>query len=1596
MKMKRIAAGLLSFILLMGNSLTVFATQPDTVIETVSGNEVLSENDEEISEQTVSGNDAETLGQTVSANNASASMQSVTDIPEEYIEIAQEAKADLQSCLEEKDIFAIVYLTDSYAVKEQPEEDAKTVVSIPMARTVQILDMDVEWKYQEKWEEYIPTVWYETQFYVGETLYSGYIEENYLAYSDEVLLQWKDAWYMLFPISQSLYSEINKSVQGTANASYADVSQFPVSYQSALNKLKAAHPNWIFVPMKVNRNWDDCVAEQKGNYSWIYYNQPAEYRGAQINSQWYYASEEGIAYYMDPRNFLTEANIFQFEQNTYNASYHTQDALQAFLNNTFMKGVVPDDSQKRTYAKVIFDSGKSRGLSPFNLAARVIQEQGVNGTSAMISGTYPGYEGYYNHYNISASGTTNAAVFKSGLTYAKNKGWNTRVKSLEGGAAFIGNGYILQGQDTLYLQKFDIEHGSSSLHQYMQNIMAPYTEGRSMKTMYTNAGSLNSAFVFKIPVFNNMPNEYNFTINTKSVTLQRGVKGKETYTLIVKCNGDIDKTATFKSANEKVATVSDDGVITAVGSGETTITITVKKSDMEEAQTFTCTVKVLSPLQGISLNVEEQELFLAENLPEKVAYLDENGVTKYKYASKGELPSQVTLEVSYDPSDTTDNRTVTWTVADENIVSIEIPEGQTQEAVITAKSSGTTTVTAKVGKFTQTATVTVRVPMTEAKLNLEQNEISLYKGETTQVKVSYSPKDTTDRIEPVWTSEDESVAVIENGMIIAKGKGSTKLHAAIGPFDGSQNELTVKVTVKEYTVTFMGSDGTTELMTVPGEYGKSLASLTVPEDTELPWILEGDEDSYFVGWYTEKDGTGNAVSKNTILYGDMTLYPYFKEASEADFYIKPIGSVTYTGAYIKPDVQVYSGSTLLKKDADYTLSYKNNKAVNDGTDPAKLDKLPTVIITGKGKYAQWQAEEYFYITAKNISQVDITAKNLSVDYTGNVQKLRPTISDGGRTLVNNVDYTLEYPDTEEGAYKEAGTYPVKVTGKGNYEGTRYLYITITKRVMMEDVSVSVPASVKYNNGKTYSSVDEIGACEPEVTVKYNGNILIKDTDYTLSYSNHTEIGTASVTVTGLGAYIGSKTVSFKIVGTDISTATVTGISNKGYTGEALTQSNLVLKDKNKTPLRENLDYTVTYKNNTKTGKASVVFTGIHGYTGSLTKTFTIEPYDISKNELTYEAEAEGNTTPETRKAFEVSLISDSVEYDKAGAQTDVTVTFKGEVLTKGTDYKVSYRNNNKVTNDQTTEMPMVVITGKGSFEGELTKTFAITTKNINKVTMSANNVTFRNKKGFCFVEPVLKDESGRRLEAGTDYTDLKYTYVAETLLYDGSYKLAGSEVGENDIPVAKAGVEPYIKVTAKGTGNYTGEISCTYQILEDKTIFEQIFPDEPENNNVSAGTNQNVIQDAPVESTTIPEEESKGQTEAVDDTTQSGVEGTTQNVTRLPETDSTADQTSVLAQIQQDKQELLQDTVGAMSESVKESDADTIDSDSVEEMQQITEGAADELQVESVSKKSHGAIVMVVIATVCLAFAGGAAGIKLYRKKKTDNFFFDEEDDFLD
>lgn len=1318
---------------------------------------------------------------TVSGNNIAGGWD------ESYPEDADEAGEKLEALAREKEIYALVYLTDTYEVKADAAGSAKTVAVLPTAWTVQILGMKVEVYNQE---EDLFRVWYRVQFYQQDELLSGYIEEAYLAYSDERLLEWKQQYPSLFP-------ENNVSLLSTTTY-YSDVERFPSSYQVYLKKLKETHPNWIFVPMNVNRDWEECVREQLGNYSWIYYTQPERFRGEKINSSWYYASYEGISYYMDPRNFLTEENIFQFEQNTYNASYHTQAALQNFLNGTFMAGTIPGDSLGRTYAYTIWTSGKDRGLSPFNLAARVIQEQGVKGTSAMISGTYPGYEGYYNYYNISASGTTDAEVLKNGLTYARNQGWNTRYKSLYEGAAFIGNSYILKGQDTLYLQKFDVEKSRGYLHQYMQNIMAPYTEGRSMRSMYVSAGSINSAFVFKIPVFKNMPGA-NYTLTPASLTLEKG----KSSSLSLKCNGilvsDPQSVAVFSSGNPTVAQVSQTGVVTAKGSGETVIRARIQNGD-EEVE-LTVQVKVLAALKGISLDQSEIQLYVKEDLTEQVAFLDEEGRTQYLDGK--DCPGEAALQVIYDPWDTTDERTVRWTVEDENILTLELDSQDGSRVVLYAKAGGTTTVTAQVGKFTASVQVKVRVPMSSAEVTT--TKLSLYRGQSRQLMVKYSPFTTTDIVEPEWYSDNEDIVVVKNGVIYAVGEGSTKIHGAVGPFDGSQAKLSCEVSVEACQVVFKNKNGT-DWVTAKGDYGKSLEYLS-SETGEIPWLPES-EGEIFMGWYTGENGQGDEITSSTTLYDHLTVYPYFV-SREQEFYVKPIGNLMYTGASLKPEPEVYSGSSKLVKGVDYTVSYENNKDVSTDKDTVNL---PTVRIKGKGKYTQ-TITVTFNILPKNISHQDIKTQDLTTAYTGRLQKMQPELWDGERSLQWNKDYLLEYPDTSQGAYLEAGTYEITITGKGNYTGVRTVYLTISKRIQLSQVTVGKINSMSYAQGEE---------CIPELSLSYQGKALEKNKDYTAVFSNNRQVGTASVLLTGKGDYIGSRTLTFEITGCKISTLSFSGIEDREYTGEALELKELKITDKAGNVLVEDTDYQVTYKNNQESGLASVIIKGQGGYEGSVTKTFRILPYDIAANSQSWNLEGiDGGLKP----AFAAALEKLEVVYEKDGVKPEPTVTFKGTILVKGKDYQLFWKNNTQAGSAGGENPPTLVITGKGNYTGTVTMAFTILTKDIERVAISASDVKYKNRTGYCFVSPVLKDESGRKLVSGKDYSsELSYTYETQVTLQDGTVRKAGDIVEKTDIPTPGENQEAKIRVTVRGIGNYSGSTHTVYSILENTSWLSELLP----------------------------------------------------------------------------------------------------------------------------------------------------------------------------
>ncbi|MCR4922792.1 MAG: hypothetical protein K5931_02155 [Lachnospiraceae bacterium] len=407
---------------------------------------------------------------------------------EEAPEDSSDPLSSLNRALKSKPVLAVLHLSEGAILRSEPSSSAEIAAKAAFGTTI----------YLNKAIYNEGLYWFYVTTYSENYVAKGYVEKDKFLCVDEEFLEWDS--------SLGGGESLESTDSNLSNIAKESVYSFPDIYRPKLLSLLEKHPYWVFIPQNTGVSFEDAVnGEFSDSKSWIYKTAPDEYKlKATAQSGWYVASRAALVYYMNPVNFIDEKHIFQFEQLGFNSSYHNEKGVQAILNNTFMAGSL--DSE-RSYAQAFMEIGKAHSVSPYHLASRIRQEQGSAGTSPLISGTYSGYEGYYNYFNINATGSTSSAVILNGLKYAKEKGWDSRYKSLYGGAAFIAKNFIQKGQDTLFLQKFNVvgsSYYSRYTHQYMQNIMAPYTESVTTFNEYSGSGAINNAFVFKIPVYTDM------------------------------------------------------------------------------------------------------------------------------------------------------------------------------------------------------------------------------------------------------------------------------------------------------------------------------------------------------------------------------------------------------------------------------------------------------------------------------------------------------------------------------------------------------------------------------------------------------------------------------------------------------------------------------------------------------------------------------------------------------------------------------------------------------------------------------------------------------------------------------------------------------------------------------------------------------------------------------------------------------------------------------------------------------------------------------------------------------------------------------------
>ncbi|HBN57014.1 MAG TPA: hypothetical protein DD414_09590 [Lachnospiraceae bacterium] len=587
-----------------------------------------------------------------------------------------------------------------------------------------------------------------------------------------------------------------------------------------------------------------------------------------------------------------------------------------------------------------------------------------------------------------------------------------------------------------------------------------------------------------------------------------------------------------------------------------------------------------------------------------------------------------------------------------------------------------------------------------------------------------------------------------------------------------------------YTVTFDSGDG------------GDPKTVQVTEDEKVALPEEPARTGYhFKGWYLD----GKLYDFELPVTKDLMLTAQWEKAKEETpeknddpendipredipqggipegFWIAGSQDQVYTGKAISPKVRAYDGSRTLVLGKDYTVSYKNNTKATDAA---------IITVKGKGNYSGT------YTTAFRILKKDISEEDVTYDFTdayafaeGKTPKIALSVKYGGRTLKKETDYTVSYKDSRGNPtdhISAPGEYVMMIEGTGNYQGNHELAFSVVDKIPVSSLKIGKIAPVPYDGT----------AKTPEPVVKDGKKILVKDTDYKVSYHHNVAAGTAALVITGLGAYAGNRTIPFKITGIAIKKAQVEGLRSRPYTGTSIRQFSMHLSMKDGTELKEDMDYMVSYSNNTEAGKATVLIKGTGGYAGSLKKTFTINAVSLKKVKISPDPLAE--------------------PYAKGGAKPDVELYYGDTRLKAGRDYTLSYTGNQSAGSQA-----FVKITGKGNFCDVLGPIpFSVTAQKLSALKMTAADVVYKALPGNYMTSAVLYDLNGKKLSAGKDYEkELTYTYVSDTVLADGTVRKAGDPAAKSDI--VPSGTS--LCVETVGKGNYEGTASAVFQVT-DRTI----------------------------------------------------------------------------------------------------------------------------------------------------------------------------------
>ena len=563
------------------------------------------------------------------------------------------------------------------------------------------------------------------------------------------------------------FQEVKGAIYSNLPVSYID-ENFPSSYMPYINALKEKHPNWVFKAVHTGLDWNTVLShesyEVNEGISLVEDIYGAEWKR---DGQNYYqdgnyvtASKQAVAYVVDPRNFINENGIFQFEVLSYNGATQSVNAVQSVLAATPMGGQYKDKYKSygtwhdlgTTYAELIHSISEDVGINPVHIASRIRQENSGNIiNSSLINGDY----GVYNFFNIGAYDANGQSAVTNGLNYARNQGWTSVSAALRGGIEYIYSKYIKWGQDTIYFERFDVNNPGTAQWLlgtgYMTNIFGPKGEALITYNAYNSYNMIDSPFEFHIPVYENMPEE------VASMPVPSDVYFIE------------DDTRVYLDDPSDSGATDEFWIRTGPDTVSTILEVLYETVDGGENRTKFTRI-------GIGQNTLYDKIQYDDG---RIGYILKKWVYEYKYNEVESVSLNTTysnlnvgdtlkLTATINPSNA-DNKNVKWTSSDPSIATVD------SNGNVKGIKTGIATITVTTEDKAKTAICTVNVVSNKVTgITLDKTNYILHIGDSLAITPTITPSTATNT-NYIVTSSNSDVVSVKDNIITANDIGEATL-----------------------------------------------------------------------------------------------------------------------------------------------------------------------------------------------------------------------------------------------------------------------------------------------------------------------------------------------------------------------------------------------------------------------------------------------------------------------------------------------------------------------------------------------------------------------------------------------------------------------------------------------------------------------------------------------------------------------------------------------------------------------------------------------------------------------------------------------------